>query len=208
MQLPGQRRPGGQAGAYFTDDGSGPGFGDEIGVVGFQKGREVGFVGGFADHQALGPAQAGIDVVGGGESPPPRSKQKAVVPEMVVTVADADVEGDAPVELLQRLFRIRAGLQDEIDDVQIAFPLCGAGTVPESQMGKGGCEVDALSLRRPVKAPGEQDMVFLPAFRHASFGCVDAALAGEQVAEMLPKFGVVTVAAGWIFRDCRLMFST
>ena len=119
---------------------------------------------------------------------------------MIVAVADTDVECHAPVELFQILFRIRAGLQNEVYDVQITFPLGRSSPVPESQMGEGRSKMDALSVRSPVETLGKQNVVFLSAFCHTCFCCNNAALAGEHVAEMLPKFGIVTVAARGIFR--------
>ena len=119
---------------------------------------------------------------------------------MIVAVTDTNVEGHTPIELFQVFFRIRAGLQNEVYNVQITFSICRSSPVPESQMGEGRSKMDALSAHSPVETFGKQNVVFLSAFCHMCFCCNNAAFAGELVAEMLPKFGIVTVAARGIFR--------
>lgn len=75
----------------------------------------------------------GIHVVGGRESPALWGEQEAVVAEMVVCVANSDVERYTAVELTQIVLHVAAVLEDEINDVEITVARLGIAAIRQTQ---------------------------------------------------------------------------
>ena len=128
-----QGRPAGNCAPYFCNDCKGPFFREEIRIVGFRKCGETCLVSGFGNHQAVICTQTWVHVVRRRQHPAPGRKEKTVIPEMIIPIPNADIEGDPSVELFQLFLCIRTMLYNQVCNVNVSFAVIAAVTILESQ---------------------------------------------------------------------------
>ena len=79
-----------------------------------------------------------------------------MVAEVVIGIAEHDVESHSAIELPEVLPHFRAPVQNEIHYIQIAVTCGTAGSVVEPEQRHGGSEMYAFAVRRSVETLREQ----------------------------------------------------
>ena len=67
--------------------------------------------------------QCRINVIGRSKCPSPRGKQKTMVSEVVITIANADIEGDPTIQFSKITFYIRTMTYDKINNIQVTITI-------------------------------------------------------------------------------------
>ena len=74
-----------------------------------------------------------------------------MVAEMVIAVANGNVECHPAIKLAQVVIHVAAVLKNEVHDVQIAITCLGITTTSQSQQGHSRCEMLSSSIGCPVE---------------------------------------------------------
>ena len=87
---------------HFGDDGSAAIFRFHIPLGRRDDGRKAGAIIGLVDiEDVVGSIRIGIQIKRWRQPPASRCQDKPMVPQVIVAVADGDIEGDSPEELLE-----------------------------------------------------------------------------------------------------------
>lgn len=128
-----------------------------------------------------------------GDNVPLGRQKKTVIAEMVITVADADIESHPAIKLLQVCLHIGTILKDEINYVQITMSCRSVIPIRKPQQGHCGSEMNPAAFRFAVEMSGQQCMKFSSNRQNFSVCSIDSGLLCKQVGEMLPQSGVIII---------------
>ena len=81
-----------------------------------------------------------------------------MIAEMVIGVAEHDVESHSAIEFPKILPHIGATVKNEIYDVQITIACTAAGSIVKTKQRHSGGEMNATAFLCPVETLGEQQI--------------------------------------------------
>ena len=116
-----------------------------------------------------------------------------MIAEMIIGVAEHDVESHSAKEFSEILSYIGATVKNEIYDVQITIACATAGSVIKAKQRHGGSEMNATAILRSVKAFGEQQVAVFGNPDGACLCHMDACLGCEMMREVLNEFRVLQI---------------
>ncbi len=144
------------------------------------------------------PRRDRVHVVRRRERPPRGPQHEPVVAQVVIDVGHADEEHHTPPQLLEVVGGVRALLDQETREVEIARAVL---PVAAFEHGHRRGKVDAPALVGAIKPPRQERVVSTPEALAARLGGGHSRAHGERVHDALPRPDVVRVSLAGKLRD-------